>query len=119
MAQLNDEGQWIVMMGFVISILIVFLAIIVAESATVGKTTSESVLEFPKTDIQDLRSLLFQCRWDSGLLENTEFKRDIQLLHLVKKNAIVEYSSDVSTKKMEIHFFNGLTSFNETYLETF
>lgn len=117
MARLNDDGQWIVMMGLIISILIVFLAIIVAESATVGKTTSESVLEFPKTDIQDLRSLLFQFRWDAGDVDN--FRDDIQLLHLVKKNAIVDYSFDISSKTLTIHFNNGLTSYNETYVELF
>ncbi len=39
MAKLNEDGQWIVMMGFIISIIIFILAIIVAESALVGKTT--------------------------------------------------------------------------------
>jgi flagellar basal body rod protein FlgB len=107
------------MMGFVISILIVFLAIIVAESATVGKTTSESVLEFPKTDIQDLRSLLFKFRWDDTKINNNNYKMDIQLLHLVRKNAIIDYSADISAKKLEIHYFNGLTSYNETYVEMF
>jgi len=117
LARLNDDGQWIVMMGLIISILIVFLAIIVAESATVGKTTSESVLEFPKTDIQDLRSLLFQFRWDQNKFD--AYKLDIQRLHLVKKNAIVDYSYDILSKTLAIHFNNGLTSYNETYVELF
>ena len=56
MERLNDDGQWIVLMGFVISIAIFFLAILLNQSVLVGQTTAESVLEFPKSDIQDLRS---------------------------------------------------------------
>ena len=56
MERLNDEGQWIVLMGFVISIAIFFLAILLNQSVLVGQTTAESVLEFPKSDIQDLRN---------------------------------------------------------------
>ena len=56
MARLNEEGQWIVLMGFVVSISIFILAIVVSQSALVGRTTSESVLEFSKNDIQDLRN---------------------------------------------------------------
>ena len=56
MERLNDDAQWIVLMGFVISIAIFFLAILLNQSVLVGQTTAESVLEFPKSDIQDLRS---------------------------------------------------------------
>lgn len=121
MAQLNDDGQWIVMMGFIVSILVLFLAIIVAESALVGKTTSESVLEFPKTDIQDLRTVVFQLRWENLTSDppNDEYKNDISTLYLNRKNAIVDYTGDPVNKRISIHYNNGITSFNEVYEELF
>ena len=60
MARINNDGQWIVLLGFIISILLVFLALIVNQSALIGKTTSESVLEFPKSDIQDAKAEMDQ-----------------------------------------------------------
>lgn len=116
MAKLNDDGQWIVMMGFIISIIILVLAMIVAESALVGKTTSESVLEFPKTDIQDLRALVFQLRsndWED--LKKQSYKDDIEVLFLERKNAAVTYHNE--SRKIIIHYNNGITTFNEVYEE--
>ena len=118
MAKLNEEGQWIVMMGFIISIIIFLLALIVAESALVGKTTSESVLEFPKTDIQDLRSLVFQLKsndWND--LNNPSYKDDIETLFLERKNAVVSYHNESST--LIIHYNNGITSYNEVHEERY
>ena len=54
MARMNDDGQWIVLMGFIVAISLFFLAIVISESTLVGQTTSESVLDFSKADIQDL-----------------------------------------------------------------
>ena len=67
MERLNDEGQWIVLMGFMVCVGIFFLAIIIAQSTVVGQTTSEAVLEFPKTEIQDMRSEMIEIakNWDT------------------------------------------------------
>ena len=46
MARLNDEGQWIVMMGFIICVSLFFLAIVVNESTLVGQTTAGVSLTF-------------------------------------------------------------------------
>lgn len=118
MAKLNEDGQWIVMMGFIISIIIFLLALIVAESALVGKTTSESVLEFPKNDIQDLRSLVFQLKsneWND--LISQSYKEDIESLFLERKNALVSYHNE--SRILMIHYNNGITSYNEIHEERY
>ena len=58
METLNDEGQWIVMMGFIVAIGMFMLAIIISQAPLVGQTTAESVMEFPKNEVQDLRGKL-------------------------------------------------------------
>ncbi len=116
MARLNDSGQWIVMMGFIVSIAIFLLALVVAESAIVGKTTSESVLEFPKTDIQDLRSELMNLTW---LELNPNYQDDIAKISLERKNAVVRYQLDQTGEVpiLYIHYNNGITQYNEIYFE--
>ena len=117
MARLNDDAQWIVLMGFIVSITIFFLALIVAESALVGKTTSESVLDFPKMDIQDLRSELMTLRWN----QLATYQDDLTLLSLERKNAVISFSSlnDPIDRNntLFIHFYNGVTDYNEAYTE--
>jgi hypothetical protein len=117
MERLNEDGQWIILMGFIVSITIFLLAILVAQSALVGKTTADSVLEFPKKDIQDLRSELMSLDWN--VREGQ--KQNITILTLSKKSAVVNYTviqeSDFWT--LGIHYNNGQTSYNETYLEYF
>ena len=124
MARLNEEGQWIVMMGFIVSITILILAIVVAESSLVGKTTSESVLEFSKSDIQDLRSELLTLNERGVLNVSVEKKRvieDIKNLSLDRKSTIVEINSWrdtlARTVYINIHFNNGITNYNEVYDE--
>ncbi|WP_245619314.1 hypothetical protein [Methanogenium cariaci] len=56
METLNDDGQWIVMMGgFIVAIGMFMLAIVISQAPLVGQTTAESVMEFPKNEVQDLR----------------------------------------------------------------
>jgi hypothetical protein len=59
MERLNDEGQWIVLMGILVSIGLFFLAFVINQSAMVGQTTAEGVLEFPqerKFRIREMKS---------------------------------------------------------------
>jgi len=104
------------MMGFIVSIAIFLLALVVAESAIVGKTTSESVLEFPKTDIQDLRSELMNLTW---LELNPNYQDDIAKISLERKNAVVRYQLDQTGEVpiLYIHYNNGITQYNEIYFE--
>jgi len=125
MARLTDEAQWIVMMGFIVSITIFILAIIIGESALIGKTTSESVLEFSKADVQDLRAEIMTLK-DKGILygnpiDKSSVLEDISNLSLQRRNAVVYVTN--WTDKIEhmryiyIHFNNGITDYNEVYDE--
>jgi hypothetical protein len=119
MARLNSDAQWIVLMGFMVSFALFFLAIVVNQSTVVGQTTAEAVLEFPKNDIVDMRSEVLSA---SALSTNnlTLVKNDISSLSLSRKNAIVSFRVSVAppgspyTKTIEIHYNNGVTAYNET-----
>jgi hypothetical protein len=110
MERLSEAGQWIVLMGFVISIGIFFLAIVLNQSVLVGQTTAESVLEFPKSDIQDLRSEVFviYSRYKS---EPQPFFDDINRISLSRKTAVIEI--DTKSEGWMIHFNNGITNYTE------
>jgi len=112
------------MMGFLVSIGIFFLAIIISQSTLVGQTTAEGVLEFPKNDIQDLRHDILQIERvyhttcsDSTI---TNLKTDISQIYLVRKNAIVNITlpctyndCEGTCKEIIIHYNNGVTEYNE------
>ena len=107
MARLNDEGQWIVMMGFIICVSLFFLAFIVNESTLVGQTTAESVLDFSKSDIQELKADMYRDP-DSFSL----YSQDIKNLSFARKNTVVYFQKDPNFTYL--HFNNGVTTYNET-----
>jgi hypothetical protein len=119
MARINDHAQWIVLMGLIVSISLIFLAIIINESALVGQTTSENILDFPKADIKDVRSEILE--WDEyNLMETppadltrTDIQQDIRELTLARKNAVVEFSNPTG-EVLTIHYNNGVTKYDET-----
>lgn len=121
MAGLNDDAQWIVMMGFVVSFSLFFLAMILNQSTIVGQTTAEGVLEFPKNDIRDVRNVITGSSTLS--LTDTEaqvIKEDIKALALSRKGAVVDYTiippagSDLNTR-ITIHYNNGVTEYDENW----
>lgn len=132
MEGLNREGQWIIMMGFLVSLGIFFLAVVISQSTLVGQTTAEGVLEFPKNDIQDLRQNLielekFERERVSELSPQTQERimtnitKDISTISLYRKSANVWYNfSSFSTpcapgkRTVNIHYNNGVTVYNET-----
>jgi hypothetical protein len=127
MARLNDEGQWIILMGIMVSIGIFFLAFIINQSTLVGQTTAEGVLEFPKNEIQDTRNEIFQ--WSERIselpvasrqAEKDIALRDISTIARYRRNAEVwfriEPEVDVGGNKyfpITIHYNNGVTEYNE------
>jgi hypothetical protein len=119
MANLNEDAQWIVMLGFLISIILVFLALIVNQSALIGQTTSESVLEFPKSEIQDTRAEVMEYFWNKSLSDEELHNLSIDLLNisLERKGAIiyVDNETDPVTQIniIYIHFNDGMTDFHE------
>jgi hypothetical protein len=108
MAGVNEEGQWIIMLGFIISITLVFMALVVNQSALIGKTTSESVLEFPKTEIQDVRSEILEQN-DYGIESN--LTADIANISRDRKGVILSYEN--SSGNITIHYNDGMTEYNE------
>ena len=133
METLNDEGQWIVMMGFLVAIGMFMLAIIVSQAPLVGQTTAESVREFPKNEVQDLRGKLVSMGSTSptNTLQD-RFREDIALLSMSRNNAIATYSIDPDDNgkywsqngtyedifytyhQIDIHYNNGITDYSES-----
>ncbi len=120
MERLNDEGQWIVLMGFIISVSLFFLAIIVNQSVTVGQTTSEAVLEFPKNEISEVHNVVIDLAKEG---DSFNLEKDLSILTMDRMNAVTRYSiiddkyTDIyyNYDEIEIHFNNGVTKYNETY----
>ena len=90
----------------------------------VGQTTAESVLDFPKNDIRDVRSVMIQS---AELLNATTnpisvsqyqtIQNDIQRLSLSEKKAVVQYQIiNPSPLWLSIHYNNGVTWYNETWV---
>jgi hypothetical protein len=142
MEALNDDGQWIVMMGFLVAIGMFVLAIVVSQAPLVGQTTAESVIEFPKNEIQDIRGKLVSMGntlpgitlgSDRNNLQD-RFRGDIALLSMSRNNAIANYGVDplhngnywydngtygdifYTYHQIDIHYNNGITEYTETLL---
>jgi hypothetical protein len=121
---LNHEAQWIVMMGFLVSLGIFFLAVIISQSTLVGQTTAEGVLEFPKNDIQDLRhDILVVEKFERDRSPSAQVMDDIHQelrnISLYRKNANIwynysPYSCSAGKRAVNIHYNNGVTVYNET-----
>jgi hypothetical protein len=120
MARLNDDAQWIVLMGFIVSFSLFFLGIVINQSTVVGQTTAEGVLEFPKNDILDIRSEVLQSSKITVAADFDDVKKDISSIALSRKNAIVSFGvtqappGSTYTKIIDIHYNNGVTAYNET-----
>ena len=131
---INEEGQWIVLMGFLVSIGIFFLALILSQSTIVGQTTAEGVLEFPKNDIQDLRAQVVDLTKNYSVWVNpgsmppdaqapayhAKMMEDIENLFLYRKGALVSYSIgdyETNSRYVMIHYNNGVFEYDEgTYV---
>lgn len=128
MAGLNEEAQWIVLMGFVVSFSLFFLAMLLNQSTLVGQTTAEGVLDFPKNDIRDVKdvitesALLYTTSDSSKKITDAKYsalQNDITNISLSRKNAVVTYdlvgtpSATDSHTYVSIHYNNGETEYNE------
>jgi beta-lactam-binding protein with PASTA domain len=116
-ARLNDDAQWIILMGFLVSFSFFFLAMIINQSTVVGQTTAESVIEFPKNDIRDVRQVIRQ----SVNVPNPDFnivKNDITVLSINRKGSVVDYmyfTGSDNVMFIQIHYNNGVTEYNENW----
>ncbi|WP_054848282.1 hypothetical protein [Methanoculleus chikugoensis] len=124
MACMNEDGQWIVLMGGLLVAVggLFFLALIINQSVLVGQTTAEGgVLEFPKNDIRDLREAVFDYVDKFGDAGDAGVKEDIVAISLERKNAVVDFSVEPQVEvsghylhPVTIHYYNGgVTEYNE------
>ena len=120
MARLKDDAQWIVLMGFVVSFALFFIAILINQSTVVGQTTAEAVSEFPKTDIREVRNMIIESEFLANNEDKENVQREIRNLSLSRHNAVVNFSSNRPGGSdpytyIEIHYNNGVTAYNETW----
>jgi hypothetical protein len=127
MARLNDDAQWIVLMGFLVSFGFFFLALVLNQSTVVGQTTAESVIEFPKNDIRDMRSVIIDSvgYYTADPPAETKFNNirdDLTAISLIRKNAVLSYADPIQCVPnrenycTSIHYNNGVTSYNESWI---
>jgi hypothetical protein len=124
---MNDDGQWIVLMGFIVAISLFFLAIVISESTLVGQTTSESVLDFSKADIQDLtiktRDLaIFNNPNITSQPEGDQLREDIEKLYSTRKGVITNITiqspnKDQWYRNVTLHYNDGITSYDAYQLD--
>ena len=118
MESLSSRAQWIVLMGLIVSIALIFLAIVINESALVGQTTAESVLDFPKEDIKDVRSAVLEWKNfidnNGASIQSDNIRTDIEELMIARGNAVVDFSYDQVGNTLTIHYNNGVTKYDET-----
>ena len=121
MARLNDDAQWIILMGFLVSFGLFFLALIINQSTVVGQTTAEGVVEFPKIDIRDISHVIKEHVGNNGAV-NDRVYHDIINISLQRKGAVVNYTIDSPfTNPLTvynhslIHYNNGVTLYNENW----
>jgi hypothetical protein len=120
MARLNDDAQWIVLMGFIVSFSLFFLAIVLNQSTVVGQTTAEAVSEFPKEDIRGVRDVIIQSAFmdNTGPFNNkTHVQGEINTLSQNREGSVVQFSdsNDGTFTYVEIHYNNGVTAYNESW----
>jgi hypothetical protein len=87
---------------------------VINQSTIVGQTTAESVIEFPKNDIRDVRQVI----GESVNVPNLDVVRnDITVLSLNRKGSVVDYSNFTAdnTTYINIHYNNGVTEYNENW----
>ncbi|NMB77880.1 MAG: hypothetical protein GYA23_02155 [Methanomicrobiales archaeon] len=122
MARLNDDAQWIVLMGFLVSFSLFFLALIINQSTIVGQSTSESVIEFPKSDVRDISHVIKEHAGNNGEIDDRVY-HDIINLSIKRKGAVVNYTLntlhyqpfDYTHNYSLIHYNNGVTIYNENW----
>jgi hypothetical protein len=108
-------------MGFLVSFSFFFLALVINQSTVVGQTTAESVIEFPKNDIRDVRSIIIQTE-SFSFKDNDTIQKDVYAISLGRKNAVVNYTLPtpcplyVKYNCMQIHYKSGVTEYNENWI---
>ena len=110
---MNETAQWIVLLGFLVSLSLFVLAVLINQSTLIGQTTAEGVIEFPKNDIRDVRDAVIGIAEDGT--DSVALHEDIRNISLVRNSAVVQYTiMGTGPSHVTIHFNNGVTSYDET-----
>jgi hypothetical protein len=117
MARLNDTAQWIILMGFLVSFSFFFLALVINQSTVVGQTTAESVIEFPKSDIRDVRAVIIETSKITRDANRTGVMADIKAIAPKRVDSIVNMTFNPADTQgnVLIHYNNGVTDYNESW----
>lgn len=120
MARLNDDAQWIILMGFIVSFSLFFLAVVINQSTVVGQTTAEAVSEFPKNDIRGVRDIVIKSALldDNDPFKNkTTVQNEIRTLSLGRQNSMVDFPQVPVGEftYINIHYNNGVVEYNELW----
>ncbi len=116
MARLNEDAQYIILMGFIISFSLFFLAMVINGSTVIGQSTAEAVIEFPKNDIRDFSDAVTSNLTIDPLQEAVVLE-DFRMIALSRKGAVVNYSitpTDYYTLA-RIHYNDGVTRYDENW----
>jgi hypothetical protein len=122
MARLNDDAQWIILMAFIVSFSLFFLAVILNQSTVVGQTTAEAVSEFPKEDIRGVRNEILRSMFmDNEIIysNRSTVQKEIKTLSMGRQNSAVFFESipdrTGNYTYYYIHYNNGVSAYNETF----
>jgi len=88
---------------------------VINQSTVVGQTTAESVIEFPKNDIRDVRGVIISSM---NVTNPGVVRGDITVISLSRKNAVISYTSPQIKDNhtvINMHYNNGVTEFNENW----
>jgi hypothetical protein len=66
----DDSGQFLLLTGIIISVGMIILLIFINQSSMGGYSSSDSIMNFPKNDIRDIRSETLSEAFAIGQLEN-------------------------------------------------
>jgi hypothetical protein len=117
MARLSDDtAQYIILMGFIVSFSLFFLALVINQSTVVGQSTAEAVIEFPKNDIRDISDAITSNISLTPLQEEV-VRKDLAVIALNRKNAVVNYSimPIEGYQLVRMHYNDGVTVYETNW----
>ncbi len=121
MAGMKDSGQWLIILGFIVSVSLLMLAIVANNSMLVGQTSAESILDFPKSEILSTQHAIVQ---HSQLYRDSDYVETINQTYIDKLDSIamnrinMVVGVDPDPSSITIHMNNGLIAYNSTLLNS-
>jgi hypothetical protein len=123
----QKNGQWILLSGLVISLIIIGLSILLNQAMLSSHQSAQAEQTFPKKDILELRSETFKEAIRININENVtndEFNRtmdkfleNLETLYLMQGehvNLIVFDTGEGTAISVKIEFDDGITKYSET-----